>query len=125
MGIAVNRDCRDGDCSNGDHSDEDIRGADYRDGHRRGGDSRDGDHSDGGVSVHLARQMEKMLKGTISEKNGSQGCTEQAACQWGRGSGSILTSFGGGFWSRSVALLSLLSSLPALLVLDQKPLRGG
>lgn len=30
-------------------------------------------------------------------KNGSHGCTEQAACQWGQGSGSILPSFGGGF----------------------------
>lgn len=54
------------------------------------------DHRDGEVSVHLVRQTEMMLRGRLW-KNGSQGCTEQAACQRGQGSGRILPSFRAGF----------------------------
>lgn len=122
MGIAGSRDCRDEDCSDGDRKDEDIRVTVYRDGHHRG--SKDRDHSDAEVSVHLVRQMKIMLKGTISGKMAPKGAWSRQLVNGGR---ALEASFGGGLWSRSVALLRLftLSSPPALLVLDQEPLGGG
>lgn len=73
MEVSGSRDCRKGNCCYRDPRDEVIRGRDYQDGYRRGGESRDRDHGDGEVSIHLARQMEMMLKGTISGKMALKG----------------------------------------------------
>lgn len=54
------------------------------DGHRRSGESRDGDHSDGELSVHLARQMEMMQKGTISGKMAPTGARSRQLVSGGR-----------------------------------------
>lgn len=88
MGIARSRDWRDGDCSDRDHSEEDIRGTDYRDRHRRGGDSRDRNHSDGDVCAYLTRQMEMMLKGTISGKMAPKGAQSRQLVSGGRALGT-------------------------------------
>jgi hypothetical protein len=59
-------------------------GATGMDGHCRGGESRNRDHGDGEVSVHLTRQMEMMLKGTISGKMAPKGAWSRQLVNGGR-----------------------------------------